>query len=52
MINIVDQAEKGGGGGGWSPDGKFTKLSGKVNFGVVSSKLNVIRAETGHSFSF
>ena len=28
-----------------SPEGKFTKLGGKVNFGVLSSKLNVIWAK-------
>ena len=38
----------GGEGGNGPPEGKFTKLGGKVNFGVLSSKLNVIRAKGGH----
>ena len=42
----------GGEGGNGSPEGKFTKLDGKVNFGVLSSKLNVIRAKRGLSASF
>ena len=37
----------GGERGNGPPEGKFTKLGGKVNFGVLSSKLNVIRAEKG-----
>ena len=36
-----------GEGGNDSPGGKFMKLGGKVNFGVLSSKLNVIRAKKG-----
>ena len=37
--------EGGGGGGDGPPEGKFTKLGGKVNFWVLSSKLNVIRTK-------
>ena len=37
----------GGEGGNGPPEGKFTKLGGKVNFGVLSSTLNVIRAKKG-----
>ena len=38
----------GGEEGNGLPKGKFTKLGGKVNFGVLSSKLNVTRAKRGH----
>ena len=31
-------------GGNGPPEGKFTRLGGKVTFGVLSSKINVIRA--------
>ena len=34
----------GGEGGNGPPEGKFTRLGGKVTFGVLSSKINVIRA--------
>ena len=34
------------------PEGKFTKRGGKVNFGVLSSKLNVIWGKGGPSASF
>ena len=37
----------GGEGGNGPPEGKFTKLRGKVNCGVLSSKLNVIGAKKG-----
>ena len=37
----------GGERGNGPPEGKFTKLGEKVNFGVLSSKLNVIRAKKG-----
>ena len=33
-------------------EGKFTKLGGKVNFGVLSSKLNVVGAKKGPFASF
>ena len=50
---MIDQAEKGGGGGGnGPPEGKFMKLGGKVHFGVLSSKMKVIRAKKGPSASF
>ena len=39
-------------GGNGPPKGKFMKLGGKVNFGVLSSKVNVIRAKGGPSASF
>ena len=38
---------RAGGEGGGSPKGKFTKLGEKVNFRVLSWKLNVIRAKRG-----
>ena len=41
-----------GEGGNGPPEGKFTKLGGKVNFGMLSSKLNVIWAKRGPSDSF
>ena len=45
----IDQAEKGG----MVPlTGKFMKLGGKVNFGVLSSEIDVIRAKKGPSASF
>ena len=37
----------GGEGGNGLPEGKFMKLGGKINFGVLSSKIDVIRAEKG-----
>ena len=37
----------GGEGGNGPPEGKFIKLGGKVNFGVLSSKIDVIRAKKG-----
>ena len=51
VFKALDQAEKGGGGGGGGgdgpPEGKFTRLGGKVNSGMLSSKINVIRANKG-----
>ena len=41
------QNRPGGERGKGPPEGKFTKLGGKVNFGVLSLKLNVIRAKKG-----
>ena len=43
----VTSRRPGGEGGNDPPEGKFTKLGGKVNFGVLSSKLNVIRDKKG-----
>ena len=40
----LDQAEKGG---MVPPEGKFMKLGGTVNFGVLSSKIDVIQATKG-----
>ena len=37
----------GGEGGNGPPEGKFANLGGKVNFEVLSSELNVIRAKEG-----
>ena len=34
--------------GNGPPERQFTKLGGKVNFGVLSSELNVIPAKRGH----
>ena len=42
-----DYSRPGGERGNGPPGEKFTKLDGKVNFGVLSSKLNVIRAKKG-----
>ena len=42
-----EEIRPGGEGGNGPPEGKFTKLGGKVNFGVLSLKLNVIRAKKG-----
>ena len=42
----------GGEGGNGPPEGKFMKLGGKVNFGVLSSKIDVIRAKGGHQPRF
>ena len=42
QVRDIDQAEKGGNG---PPEGKFMKLGGKVNFRVLSSKIDVIRAK-------
>ena len=39
---MSDEAEKGR---MVPPEGKFMKLGGKVNFGVLSSKIDVIRAK-------
>ena len=39
-------------GGNGPLGGKFTKLSGKVSFWVLSSKINVIQAEKGLSALF
>ena len=36
-----------GEGGNGPPEGKFMKLGGKVNFGVLSSKIDVIQAKKG-----
>ena len=44
VLRLIDQAEKGGNG---PPEGKFMKLGGKVNFGVLSLKIDVIRAKKG-----
>ena len=33
--------------GEWSPRREIYKLGGKVNFGVLSSKIDVIRAKKG-----
>ena len=43
----VSTVRPGGERGNGPPEGKFTKLGEKVNFGVLSSKLNVIRAKKG-----
>ena len=43
MTAHIDQAEKGNG----PPEGKFMKFGGKVNFGVLSSKIDVIRPKKG-----
>ena len=42
----------GGEGGNGPPEGKFMKLYGKVNFGVLSSKIDVTRAKKRPSASF
>ena len=43
----------GGEGGNGPPEGKFMKLGGKVNCGVLSSKIDVIRAKKeGHQPRF
>ena len=42
----------GGKGGNGPPEGKFMKLGGKFHFGVLSSKMKVIRAKRGPSASF
>ena len=34
-------------GGNGPPEGKFKKLGGKLNFGVLRSKTDVIRAKKG-----
>ena len=47
-LDFLDQAEKGNG----PPEGKFMKLGGKVNFGVLSSKIDVIWEKGGHQPRF
>ena len=42
----------GGEGGNGPPEGKFMKLGGKVNFRVLSSKIDVTLAKKGPSASF
>ena len=42
-----DLFRPGGEGGNGLPKGKFMKLDGKINFGVLSLKIDVIRAENG-----
>ena len=37
----------GGEGGNGPPEGKFIKLGGRVNFGVLSTEIDVIRAKNG-----
>ena len=39
-------------GGNGPPEGKFMKLGGKVNFGVLRSKIDVIRAKRRPAASF
>ena len=51
VLEIHSNRPSGEGGNGPS-EGKFTKFGGKVNIGVLSSKLNVIRAKKGPSASF
>ena len=46
-INYAHSCRPGGEGGNGPPEGKFMKLGGKVNFGVLSSKIDVIRAKKG-----
>ena len=45
--NTDTNIRPGGEGGNGPPEGKFMKLGGKVNFGVLSSKIDVIRAKKG-----
>ena len=45
-INLLSY-RPGGEGGNGPPEGKFMKLGGKVNFGVLSSKIDVTRAKKG-----
>ena len=54
LQSVSDQStfRPGGEGGNGPPERKFTKLGGKGNFGVLSSKLNVILAKRGPSASF
>ena len=47
-LTLIDQAEKGGMVP--PPEGKFMKLGEKVNFMVLSSKIDVIRAKKGFFF--
>ena len=42
-LSLIDQAEKGNG----PPEGRFMKLGGKANFGVLRSKIDVTRAKKG-----
>ena len=45
-INLKYEAYRQSGElGNGPPEGKFMKLGGKVNFGVLSSKIDVIRAK-------
>ena len=43
LYSLLDQPERGKG----PPEGKFMRLGGKVNFGVLSQKIDVIRAKNG-----
>ena len=52
LQSVSDQSIFRPGGGVEIYERKFTKLGGKGNFGVLSSKLNVIRAKKGPSASF
>ena len=51
-MEIYDTYRPGGERGNGPPEGKFMKLGGKVNFGVLSSKIDVIREKKGPSASF
>ena len=51
-INDIKYFRPDGEGGNGPPERKFTKLGGKVNFGVLSLKLNAIWAKRGPSASF
>ena len=45
---LGDRSDRPGGEGrNGRPEGKFMKLGGKVNFGVLSWKIDVIRAKKG-----
>ena len=47
LLTYAGHSRQGGEGGNGPREGKFTTLGGKVNFGVLSSKLNVIGAKKG-----
>ena len=47
MKNFDRRYRPGGEGGNGPPEGKFMKLGGKVNFGALSSKIDVIQAKKG-----
>ena len=45
VLKTFLQGRPGGEGRNGPPEGKFMKLGGKVNFGVLSLKIDVIRAK-------
>ena len=49
---VLQVIRPGGEGGNGPPEGKFMKLGGKVNFGVLSSKSMLCGQKRGPSASF